>query len=284
MEEVFGKTMCETWYHLVDAVMAGEDTFSCPDQHTYGWVMGQFPKRCFPVLDELIGTFGNPEQQVVDGTARFTYLVPQEEAAARITKFAGQIEGILNEAFEPDDSDFEKAFKLYRYFYEHYQYDYDTEKKMYEEYVDYLSPCRLLNTGIGICSEISPMYSYLLMQTGTEATTMMGGAHEWSYVRIGGKNYHIDPTFVLASEGSLSYLLMTDDQRDSDGFSRKEYIICSNYAQDHPHPDYIADDDTFSAIWDYNFDQIIPDQQILRCWQYTEGWEKDYFDFDYSGY
>ena len=54
MEEVFGKEMCETWFHLVDAVMAGEDTFACPDQHTYDWVMGQFPIRCFPVLTELI--------------------------------------------------------------------------------------------------------------------------------------------------------------------------------------------------------------------------------------
>ena len=43
MEEVFGKAMCETWFHLVDAVMAGEDTFACPDQYTYDWVMGQFP-------------------------------------------------------------------------------------------------------------------------------------------------------------------------------------------------------------------------------------------------
>ena len=31
MEEVFGETMCETWYHLVDAVMAGEDTFADRD-------------------------------------------------------------------------------------------------------------------------------------------------------------------------------------------------------------------------------------------------------------
>ena len=54
LEEVFGETMCETWFNLVDAVMAGEDTFACPDQDTYDWVMGQFPIRCFPVLTELI--------------------------------------------------------------------------------------------------------------------------------------------------------------------------------------------------------------------------------------
>ena len=53
-EEVFGKTMCETWFNLVDAVMAGEDHFACPDQHSYDWVMGQFPEQCFPILKQLI--------------------------------------------------------------------------------------------------------------------------------------------------------------------------------------------------------------------------------------
>ena len=53
-EGVFGKTMCEAWYKLVDAVMAGEDTFACPDDDTYNWVMGQFPGHSFPVLSDLI--------------------------------------------------------------------------------------------------------------------------------------------------------------------------------------------------------------------------------------
>ncbi|MBQ1860305.1 MAG: hypothetical protein II141_03900, partial [Clostridia bacterium] len=103
MEEVFGKEMCETWFHLVDAVMAGEDTFACPDQHTYDWVMGQFPIRCFPVLTELIDFAYDRENSVVDGVASFTYLVPHEEAARRIEEFARQVEGILNNVFEDDN-------------------------------------------------------------------------------------------------------------------------------------------------------------------------------------
>lgn len=46
--------MVETWNNLGDAVLAGENTFACPDQHTHDWVMGQFPDRYFPVLRELI--------------------------------------------------------------------------------------------------------------------------------------------------------------------------------------------------------------------------------------
>ena len=72
MKEVFGETMCETWYHLVDAVMAGEDTFACPDQHTYDWVMGQFPRRCFPVLTDLIDYTWDWSHSVKNGVASFT--------------------------------------------------------------------------------------------------------------------------------------------------------------------------------------------------------------------
>ena len=43
MEEVFGKDMCDAWFNLVDAVLAGEDTFACKDQYTYDWMMGSFP-------------------------------------------------------------------------------------------------------------------------------------------------------------------------------------------------------------------------------------------------
>ena len=285
MEEVFGETMCDTWYNLVDAVMAGEDTFACPDKHTYDWVMGQFPIRYFPVLIELIDFCYDRDNPVVDGVASFTWLVPKEEAAERIGEFAEQIEGIMNEVMSPGYSDLENALALYDHFARSYTYDYDTFEKMYEEYVPYLSAYRFFKEGTGVCSEISPAYSYLLMQAGVEATTMMGSDHEWSYVRINGRNFHIDPTFVLDKDGTpLSYFMMNDAQREVYGYGRDEFVITSNYSKENPHPDYIADDDTFAGIWDYSFDEFFPDEDRLRCWQYTEGWEKVYTDFDYTGF
>ena len=284
MEEVFGKTMCETWFHLVDAVMAGEDTFACPDQHTYDWVMGQFPIRCFPVLTELIDFAYDREHSVIDGVASFTYLVPREEAARRIGEFARQVEGILNDVLEDDYSDFEKALALYDYFSHTYHYDYETEQKMYETIVDYTTPLRVFETGMGICTEISRAYSYLLMQAGVDAATVMGGAHEWSCVRINGVNYHVDPTFALDTWSSLAYFMMTDEQREATGYGKDGFVFISNYSQDHPHPDYTADDDTFRPLWERQLEAFSPEENILRCWQYTEGWEKDYLDFDYTGY
>ena len=282
MEEVFGKTMCDTWFSLVDAVMAGEDTFACPDQYTYDWVMGQFPIRCFPVLTELIDYAYDREHSVVDGVASFTYLVPREEAVTRISKFAQQIRDILNDVLEDDYSDFEKALALYDHFSRTYRYDYETERKMYETFVDYTTTLRLFETGEGICFEIARAYAYLLMQAGVDAATVMGGGHEWSYVRINGVNYHVDPTFAIDSGSSLAYFMMTDAQREATGYMRDSFVFVSNYSQDHPHPDYTADDDTFSPLWERRLESFSPRENILRCWQYTEGWEKDYLDFNYG--
>ena len=281
MEEVFGTAMCETWARLVDAVMAGEDAFACPDQHTYDWVMGQFPRLCFPVLTELISYSYDREHSVRDGMATFTYLVPREEAAARIADFAKQVEGILNEVLDPRYSDAEKALALYDYFFRTYQYDWETAEKRTESYVDYTTTLRLFRTGKGICSEIAPAYSYLLMQAGVDATVMMGNDHEWSYVRINGHNYHIDPTYVLSTEESLSYFMMTDTQREKDGFSLEKCTIVSNYSNDHPHPAYTADDGSYSVLWDCSLDAFLPESHSLRCWKYKEGWEKDFMVFDF---
>ena len=148
--------------------------------------------------------------------------------------------------------------------------------------MDYTTTLRLFQTGKGICCEIAPAYSYLLMQAGVEATTMMGFDHEWSYVRIGGHEYHIDPTFVLEGSESLAWFMMNDVQREKDGFIPDQCVITSNYSQDHPHPDYTADDDTFSVLWDYNFEAFFPERGILRCWRHTEEWDMDYFDFCYE--
>lgn len=253
MTEVFGETMVETWFNLVDAVMAGEDTFACPDAYTYDWVMGQFPDKCFPILPELIDYCYDRNNPVIDGVASFTYLVPQEEAAARIADFAALVEDILNETLADDYSDLEKALALYIYFSHHYIYDYEAANP--DVYADYLSSYRVLTTGTGICQEFSVAYSYLLLQAGVDASTMSGRRsydnelHQWSYVKINGHNFHIDPTYVIGDCDSLSYFMMTDDQREAaDGYLRDKYTICSHYSRDNPHPDYTADDDSFSAI------------------------------------
>ena len=292
MEEVFGKDMCEAWFNLVDAVLKGEDTFACKDQYTYDWMMGQFPENCLPILKELIDYSWDREHSVIDGVASFTYLVPPEEAKTRIEAFGEQIEGMLNEVFLDDYSDFEKCLALYMWFSDHYEYDWDTYMKMYDEYVDYTSCYRFFETGIGICHEISSAYSYLLLQAGVQATTMSGtraydlAGHQWSYVRINGKEYHIDPTYVLGTGGTLRYFMMTDEKREEeDSYDPSTFYAVSHYSQDHPHPAYVADDETFAPLWEYEFESFDHETHTVLCPAgQSEYGEWTYFRFDYAGY
>ncbi|SEG27840.1 Transglutaminase-like superfamily protein [Eubacterium ruminantium] len=287
MRDVFGDVMCDTWFNLVDAVMAGDDTFECPDQYTYEWVMGQFPGNCFPVLTELIDYAYDRSNAVIDGVASFTYKVPKEEAAARIEEFAGQMEAILNEVLEDDYSDFEKVMALYIYFADHYTYDYEKYNRQMVEPIDDTGAIILFERGTGICADISWAYSYLLMQAGVEATVMSGygsEAHQWSYVRINGKDYHIDPTWVLDDRVSLAYMMMTDEQRNAkDAFDPSSIYITSHYSREHPHSDYVADDESFSEIWDCYLEEFRPDEDKIICVKYEDG-KTINVEFDYSGY
>ncbi len=287
LEEVFGKTMCETWFSLVDAVMAGEDTFACPDDETYDWVMGQYRDKCFPPLVELIDYAYNRDNPVKDGVGSFVYTVPREEAAARIAEFAALIEGILNETLRDDYTDLEKALALYEYFAENYTYDY--ESAAYDQgYPWWLSSYRVFTTGTGICQEFSVAYAYLLMQVGIDATNMSGHrpwdgeGHQWTYVRMNGHNYHIDPTYVIGNH-VLDYFMMDDAQREAmDGYRRDDFTITSNYAQEHPHPDYVADDHSFWPLWGGELISFDHKSQILYYTKYDSDWEPMTVTFRYA--
>ena len=289
MEEVFGEAMCEAWFNLVDAVMAGEDAFSCPDSRTYDWVMGQFPDKCFPPLVDLIEYAYDRDHPVKDGVASFQYTVPREEAAARIAAFAEQVEGILNETLEDDCTDLEKALALYEYFADNYTYDYETAA--YDGgYPEWLSSYRVFATGTGICQEFSVAYAYLLMQAGIDATNMSGiraydgESHQWTYVRMNGHNYHIDPTYAIG-DPVLDYFMMDDAQREAaDDYRKEDFVITSNYAQDHPHPDYSADDPAFRPLWGGEYVGFDHASKILRYRKYDGDGQPVELTFDCSGF
>lgn len=288
MREVFGETKCEVWSNLVDAMMAGKDTFACPDEDTYGWVMGQFPNHCFPVADGLVETITGDEPAVRDGIAQFRYTVSQEEFQSRVREFAEEVEEILNETMKPDYSDFEKAFVLYQYFAENYWYDYDALNDMKTDITTMrkLSSGHIFSDKTGICCELSTAYSYLLMQAGVNATVMMGADHEWSYVEINGKNYHIDPTFALSGQ-RLVYFLMDDQQREYTGCGpRKDFIVTSCYAQFNKVPDYKADDDTFSELWDDEYVSLDHEKQCLTVRPFVFGSDavQEPYQYSYAGY
>ena len=281
--EIFGDTMVQTWCNLVDAAMAGEETFECPDQYTYDWVIGQFPEKCFPVLGELIENYYDP---VENGIAHLHYKTSREEFEEKVAKFTAQVEDILNATMKEDYTDLEKALSLYSYFCTTYDYDYDTYYKMEDEYQDYIRCYRLFEEGTGICQEISTAYSFLLTQAGVDATIMMGGDHAWSYVRINGKNYHVDPTFGLGEQVSLDYFMMTDDQREATYWecSRDTNTLASVYTQEKDCGTYAADDETFSPLWDSWLEDFDHAKHIIHYSRYDDNGDLQIQEFSYEGF
>ena len=285
LEKTFGKGMCESWFSLVDAVLAGEDTFSCPNGHTYMWVIAEFPKVCFPVLREIVDTEENVDLTGIDGTARFRYKVSKEEAAKMINEFVDLTEDILNESMNPDYTDFENMLSLYMYFENTYTYDYETAELVETEpaKANYTSAYRLLTQKTGICCEIAEAYSYLLMQAGIEASVVSTAKHEWSIVKLGENYYHVDPTFALGSGGSLAYFMMNDEQRCYTGsYKTSEFQYVSIYSPEFP-LELLADDETFKDIWDGYISYFDPETDTIGYDIYRNGYVVDIEVFDYSG-
>ena len=277
-------------YNLVDAVLSGKTEVACPDDHTFNWVVGQFPDKCFPPLQGHIWAV-DPDHPVKNGVARFMYDVPYEELMAEIADFSRMVEEILNEAAKPEYSDFENALGLYNYFDSHYTYDWKAYEDNEQGKAYYLASYRMLTEKTGICQEISVAYSYLLMQTGAEADVVGGVSetdgehHQWSYIRLNGHDYHIDPTWVLEMNGKLDYFLMTDAQRYAQGgYSKNRFRYVSSYTQEHPYPDYQANDETFAELWNGYFSSLDHENRILRY--ETEDADGDWTvkTFDYNGF
>ena len=113
--------------------------------------------------------------------------------------------------------------------------------------------------------------------------TVMGNNHEWSYLRLNGKNYHVDPTYVLSrAEGDLFYFLMTDARRCEDGFEQDAFTYASNYSNDHPHPDYQANDKTFDGFRNGFFDSMDHEHHILNYISDGDFGETQLNSFDYA--
>ena len=76
---------------------------------------------------------------------------------------------------------------------------------------------------------------------------------------------------------------MTDEKR-SEEYLPENYVIASCYTQDHAHPEYAADDDTFSSLWDAYLDRFDPDADVIYCHRYDDNGEPVAFEFDYRGF
>ena len=213
----------DAFYNLCDALRKGEDTFGCSSQEAYNWAT-DVSVLCdlFPPAGAKIegkSTDGSPAYE--NGTGKIHYNMPVEDFLKRESDFEVLITDILNSTIEKDDTEYERALKLYLYVAKNYVYDYSLIENLSND-ENYVFAC--FKEKKGQCVNFASVYAYLLLQAGIDAVSYRiyeDLCHAWTYAVIDGKGYHIDTTWALQADGIegvyLDYFMMSDKERIADG-------------------------------------------------------------------
>ena len=217
------KDYWDSFYNLCDTLRKGEDTFDCSSQDAYNWatdvsvLCDLFPAAGAKV--EAKSTDGSPAFE--NGKGKICYKMPVEDFLKRESEFEAMITDILNSTIEKDDSEYERALKLYIYVAKNYVYDYSLIENLSND-ENYVYAC--FKEKRGQCVNFASVYAYLLLQAGIDAVSYRiyeNMCHAWTYAVINGKGYHIDTTWALQADGIdgiyLDYFMMSDEERIADG-------------------------------------------------------------------
>ncbi|RKM62629.1 hypothetical protein D6856_00430 [Butyrivibrio sp. XB500-5] len=285
--QMLGEDKREALFNLVDALMAGNDTFECPNKEALKWATRkQFIDYFFPPASNCIKPVSYN-----DGVAQIEYLIPVDEFLNRVNEFQYQIEDVLNTTVRPEYSDFEKALLLYDYVSQNYTYDYDA---LGLEDRSGLNPYRAFEAKTGICLELSGLYSYLLLQCGIQADFMRGGegivietdriGHQWSFARINGIDYHIDPTYSLHKPDKaddhtrLNFFLMSDDARQKRGKFDPAYYKMNAIKEDvNDNSMYKATDERYEELWHGYFVDLDTENNIVYYCEYKTNEVREFY-------
>lgn len=247
-KQAYGKEFEKSFYEFCDAVLAGEESFMCPDSETYYRIM-EAAATCMPIADYYLEP---QEHQPQNGVGKLEYSLERDAYLREVERFQQTVSDWITENLQEGDGDFEKVISLYSGFSQSVVYDYDALET--EEWVD-LSPYRALMKRQGICQEFVGAYAYLLMQAGVNSTGCgslnrdHSAAHEWNMVQLDGKNYYLDTTFQNTTDPfGLQYFGMDEQRRDEAGdFDPADYNIANLNlygAEDFP-----AKDRSFAPLW-----------------------------------
>ncbi|MBQ1376197.1 MAG: transglutaminase domain-containing protein [Clostridia bacterium] len=243
--DIYGDGFEETFFCLCDAVLSGEDTFSCPSRERLFQALS-VSRTCLPIADALVDRDGS---FVENGTAHLSYKAEKEELTRLTEEFKKTVEGNVS-VIAGGDGECIKAIKLL-YMTAH-KNTFDEENTL----DDFLSvtPYRAITQNSGICQELAGEYIYYLLQAGVDAMPCSAlsrdksEAHEWALVRIDGKYYHVDPTFTLSYPDSLYFFGMTDRQREYYGdFPPESFTYADADIKDTAR--FRADDGRFRELW-----------------------------------
>ena len=213
----------DSFYNLCDALRKGEDTFQCSSQEAYNWAtdVGVLCDLFPPAGAKIEGKSTDGSPAFENGTGKIRYKMPVEDFLKRESDFEVLITDILNSTIEKDDSEYERALKLYLYVAKNYVYDTSLIDKMGDD-ENFVYACFMEKRGQ--CVNFASVYAYLLLQADIDAVSYRiyeDLCHAWTYAVIDGKGYHIDTTWALQAEGVdgiyLDYFMMRDKDRIADG-------------------------------------------------------------------
>ena len=219
------KDYWDSFYNLCDSLRKGEDTFKCTSQDAFNWATDA------AVLCNYFPAAGAKVEPAYfeDGIGKIRYNIPVEDFLKREMDFEVLITNILNSTIEKDDTEYERALKLYLYVANNYVYDTSLVENLTDD--NFVYACFMEKRGM--CVNFASIYAYLLLQVGVDAVNVgiyeENMCHSWTFVTIKGKSYHVDTTWALRSDDShdilLDYFLMSDTERINDGCSVKNLDV-----------------------------------------------------------
>jgi len=226
ISEVFREEWWGSFYNMCDAMREGKDSFECIDEECFKICTNEvFIGNFFPAACTLVSGDGYE-----DGVGRLKYKMDKEKFIERQAAFETEVERMLNEAIRTDYSEFEKVMGLYDYICKNFRYDYEP---LDGQDIDDFSDYACLTKKNGICCELAGAYAFLLLQSGVDAICFEGtgdaGYHGWTYVVVGGKGYHCDPTWGLCGgfpdvKTDLQFFMLTEQERIDNGFDKESIM------------------------------------------------------------
>ncbi len=202
--KAYGEEYWTSFFNLCDALREGKDTFKCASGDAYVWCMvGGALDNLFPASRYCLEYLGL-DAGYCNGIGKISYSIPKEVFVKREREFEKKIEDVLNANVKKSDTDFEKCAALYKYIADNYAYDIDEQAANESGNISNWENgiYKTLMEKKGICGELSGLYSYLLLQCDVDACCFRDEnlKHRWSYVKVDGIGYHVDPTWFYTLE------------------------------------------------------------------------------------
>ncbi|MBR4759940.1 MAG: hypothetical protein IK078_07325 [Lachnospiraceae bacterium] len=283
LSEKYDENWWQSFYNMVDAIRAGEDTFECYDEQTYKECTDEIKLgELYPVACVYVTNKSNDgTTPYKNGVGRLYYTIPKEEFREKREAFEAEVDRMLSEAVKTDFTDFEKCIGLFSYISRNFTYD---DEGITTQHVG--ATYRTLMEKSGICCELASAYAYLLLQCGVDAIEVQSNDdiyHAWTYVILNGEGYYADVTWSLREKGeslNLQYFLETEQERTEDGFDLSTIdipLFMDEFGRfDGSKYKCPATDKTYSRLRHSECEGVNRKTKVLRYYDYLEGKSKEF--------